>query len=188
MGAVDIKVIGGEPGRGTVFWDGRSYPCTLGRSGVSDAKREGDGASPIGCFALRSVYYRADRVARPATALPCAVIARDDGWCDAPADPAYNRKVRLPYQASAETLWRDDSLYDIVVVLGHNDDPVVPGAGSAIFLHLARDDGGPTEGCIGVSRALCLALIAALGPADRICITGQGDSGSRRGSVSVLHK
>ena len=170
MDAVDILVIGGEPGRGTLVWNGKSFPCTLGRSGVSAAKREGDGASPAGCFALRAMFYRADRMDRPATRLPCAATARDDGWCDAPDDPAYNRKVRLPYKASAETLWRDDALYDIVVVLGHNDDPVVPGAGSAIFLHLARDDGGPTEGCVGVSRALGLALIAALGPGDRVCI------------------
>jgi L,D-peptidoglycan transpeptidase YkuD (ErfK/YbiS/YcfS/YnhG family) len=116
------------------------------------------------------VFYRADRIGRPATKLPCTAIAPEDGWCDAPADPAYNRKIRLPYKASAETLWRDDTLYDIVVVLGHNDDPVVPGAGSAIFLHLARDDGGPTEGCIGVARPLALALVAALDVNDRICI------------------
>jgi L,D-peptidoglycan transpeptidase YkuD (ErfK/YbiS/YcfS/YnhG family) len=167
---VDIQVIGGEPGRGTLVWNCKSYPCTLGRGGVQDGKREGDGASPVGCFALRRVFYRADRMGRPATRLPCAAIARDDGWCDAPADPAYNRPVRLPYKASAESLWRDDALYDIVLVLGHNDDPVMPGAGSAIFLHLARDDGGPTEGCVGVARPLALALVGAVGPDDRICI------------------
>jgi L,D-peptidoglycan transpeptidase YkuD (ErfK/YbiS/YcfS/YnhG family) len=167
---VDIDVIGGEPGRGTLIWQGKSYECTLGRSGVRRDKCEGDGASPAGCYALRAVFYRPDRMERPATRLVCTAIGPDDGWCDAPNDPAYNRKVRLPYRTSAETMWREDALYDIVVVLGHNDDPVVPGAGSAIFLHLARDDGGPTEGCIGVSRTLALELIAALGPEDRICI------------------
>jgi L,D-peptidoglycan transpeptidase YkuD (ErfK/YbiS/YcfS/YnhG family) len=167
---MDVPVIGGEPGRGTLFWQDRPYPCTLGRSGVRRDKREGDGASPAGCFALRAVFYRADRMSPPLTRLPCAAIAREDGWCDAPGDPAYNRKVRLPYPASAESLWREDSLYDIVVVLGHNDDPVVPGEGSAIFLHLMREDGGPTEGCVGVDRQLALALLAALGPEDRICI------------------
>lgn len=167
---MDIRVIGDAPGHGYLLWQGREYTCTLGRGGVRADKREGDGASPAGCFPLRMVLYRSDRVARPSTRLPCTAIARDDGWCDAPADPAYNRKVRLPYPASAETMWRDDALYDIVVVLGHNDDPVVPSAGSAIFLHLMRDDGGPTEGCVGVARALALELIAALGPSDRICI------------------
>lgn len=167
---MDIEVIGREPGRGILIWRGKPYPCTLGRSGVRSDKREGDGASPAGCYAVRMVFYRPDRLQHPSTQLPCAPMARDDGWCDAPADPAYNRKVRLPYPASAETMWREDALYDIVVVLGHNDKPVVPGAGSAIFLHLARDDGGPTEGCIGVERTLALELIAALGPDDRICI------------------
>lgn len=169
---MDIRVIGDAPGRGRIFWQGREHACTLGRSGVRADKREGDGASPAGCFALRAVFYRPDRLAKPATRLPSAAIARDDGWCDAPADPAYNRQVRLPYPASAETMWRDDALYDLVLVLGHNDDPVVPAAGSAIFLHLMRDDGGPTEGCIGVPRALALDLVAALGPDDRICIEG----------------
>ena len=167
---MDIQVVGESPGRGTLLWQGRRHPCTLGRSGVRADKREGDGASPVGCFPVRTVFYRADRMAKPPTRLPCAAIARDDGWCDAPDDRAYNRKVRLPYPASAESMWRDDTLYDIVVVLGHNDDPVVPAAGSAIFLHLMRDDGGPTEGCVGVARALALELIAALGPEDRICI------------------
>jgi L,D-peptidoglycan transpeptidase YkuD (ErfK/YbiS/YcfS/YnhG family) len=167
---MDIRVIGGAPGRGTLLWHGHPQPCTLGRSGVRADKREGDGASPAGCFPLRAVLYRPDRLDRPSTRLPCAAIARDDGWCDAPGDPAYNRKVRLPYPASAETLWRDDPLYDIVVVLGHNDAPVVPGAGSVIFLHLMRDDGGPTEGCVGVARALALELVAMLGPDDRLCI------------------
>jgi L,D-peptidoglycan transpeptidase YkuD (ErfK/YbiS/YcfS/YnhG family) len=167
---MDIKVIGEASGRGTLLWRDRRHPCTLGRGGMRLDKREGDGASPIGCFPFRAVFYRADRMAKPTTRLPCTAIARDDGWCDAPADPAYNRKVRLPYPASAESMWREDGLYDIVVVLGHNDDPVVPGAGSAIFLHLKRDDGGPTEGCVGVDRAVALELVAALGPDDRLCI------------------
>lgn len=169
---MDIDVVCTAPGRGILTWDGRRYDVTLGRSGARRDKREGDGASPIGCFPPRSVFYRADRMAAPATCLPCAAIASDDGWCDAPGDPAYNRKVRLPYPASAERMWREDTLYDLVVVLGHNDDPVVPGQGSAIFLHLARDDGGPTEGCIGVTRELALKLVAALGSDDRICIRG----------------
>jgi L,D-peptidoglycan transpeptidase YkuD (ErfK/YbiS/YcfS/YnhG family) len=167
---MDIRVIGEAPGTGRLLWQGQAHACTLGRSGVARDKREGDGASPAGCFPIRQVFYRPDRVAEPATRLSCTALARDDGWCDASGDPAYNCKVRLPYPASAETMWRDDALYDIVVVLGHNDDPVVPGAGSAIFLHLMRDDGGPTEGCVGVPRSLALELIAALGPDDRICI------------------
>jgi L,D-peptidoglycan transpeptidase YkuD (ErfK/YbiS/YcfS/YnhG family) len=129
----------------------KTYSAVIGRSGVRADKREGDDATPIGRFPIRRVLYRADRGARPATALPVAAIAADDGWCDAPTDPAYNRPVKLPYPASAETMTRADRLYDVVVVLGHNDDPVVPGAGSAIFLHVAPEDGGPTAGCIALA-------------------------------------
>lgn len=167
---MNLHVFALAPGRGTLTWRGGQVPCTLGRAGVRQAKREGDGASPAGCFAFRRVLYRPDRLAPPVTRLPCAAIDPDDGWCDAPADPAYNRQIRLPYPASAERLWRDDRVYDIIVVLGHNDDPVVAGAGSAIFLHLAREDGGPTEGCVGLARAAMIELLAAVAPDDRLCI------------------
>jgi L,D-peptidoglycan transpeptidase YkuD (ErfK/YbiS/YcfS/YnhG family) len=127
--------------------------CAVGKTGVKAAaeKREGDGASPLGVWPIRRVLYRADRVPAPGTALPCTAIEPDDGWCDAPNDPAYNRPVTLPYAASAERLFRDDHVYDIVVVLGHNDDPVIPGAGSAIFWHIAQPDWRGTEGCIAVT-------------------------------------
>ena len=167
---MDIDVLPDAIGRGRLLWNGREHPCTLGHGGVRADKREGDGATPIGCFPFRTVLYRPDRLTAPRTALPLIPIAPDDGWCDAPTDPAYNRKVRLPHPTSAERLWRDDNVYDVVVVLGHNDDPVVPGAGSAIFMHLARDDGGPTEGCIGLSRDVLLDLLAALKPGDRVCV------------------
>lgn len=139
------------PHRGTLIFGGRAYPCVLGRAGVRADKREGDGATPAGRFALRRVLYRADRGPAPKTTLPVSAIAMTDGWCDAPDDAAYNRPVTLPYPANAEIMWREDRLYDVVVVLGHNDDPVVAGAGSAIFLHVMPDDGGPTAGCIALA-------------------------------------
>ena len=100
--------------------------------------------------------------------MPVEAIRRDDGWCDAPDDDAYNRPVALPYPASAERMWREDDVYDLVVVLGHNDDPVMPGMGSAIFLHLARPDYAPTEGCVALARADLEALLAVAGPEDAL--------------------
>lgn len=140
---------------------GHSFRCALGRSGVLPAsdKREGDGASPAGVWPVRRALWRADRLARPVTALPLQVIEPDDGWCDAPADPAYNRPVRLPWPASHEVMTRTDGLYDIVVVLGHNDDPPIPGMGSAIFLHCASADYAPTEGCVALARDDLQALL-----------------------------
>ena len=151
---------------------GRTVRCALGPAGVvaGESKREGDGASPIGVWPVRQVLYRADRRPPPVTALPVSAIAPDDGWCDDPADANYNRPVRLPYAASAERMWREDHLYDLVLVVGHNDDPVVPGAGSAIFLHQARPDFGPTQGCVALTPADVEALLAAARPGDAVAI------------------
>jgi L,D-peptidoglycan transpeptidase YkuD (ErfK/YbiS/YcfS/YnhG family) len=149
---------------------GGKVRCALGKSGVTPAadKREGDLASPAGVWPIRRLLFRPDKGAPPATALPAEPIARDDGWCDAPGDPAYNRPVKLPYPASAERMWRDDGLYDLVLVLGHNDDPPVPGLGSAIFLHLAKPGYGPTEGCVALAREDFEALLAAARPGDAV--------------------
>ncbi len=148
---------------GRLEFQGRTFRCALGRAGVVAAarKREGDGATPDGLLALRRVFYRADRGRIPATALARIPIAPDDGWCDAPADHHYNRLIRRPFAASHEAMWRDDALYDIVAELGWNDTPIVPGRGSAIFLHIARPDYSPTAGCVALARADLLAVLDA---------------------------
>lgn len=160
-------------GDGFLDVGGRRVRCALGPAGVvaAEMKREGDGASPAGVWPIRGVLYRADRGAAPRTQLPVRLLSQSDGWCDDPADPAYNKAVQLPYPASAETLWRDDHVYDIIVILGHNDDPPVAGMGSAIFLHIARADYSPTEGCIAVDRADLESLLAKARPEDAVEIT-----------------
>ncbi len=139
---------------------GRSYRASVGRGGRRADKREGDGATPVGLLPLRQVLYRPDRLAAPEAAVPVRALAPDDGWCDAPAHADYNRLIRLPIGASAEALWRDDAIYDIIGVLGWNDAPVTPGLGSAIFLHLARDDHAPTDGCVALARDDLLSVLA----------------------------
>jgi L,D-peptidoglycan transpeptidase YkuD (ErfK/YbiS/YcfS/YnhG family) len=149
---------------GSMAWPGHRCRCALGRGGVKPVaeKREGDGTTPAGTFPIRRLLYRADRSGALATVVPAIPLTREDGWCDAPTDPAYNRPVKLPYPASAESLWRRDHVYDIIVVIGHNDDPVVPGRGSAIFLHLSRTDYAPTDGCIAISRGDMARLLGGL--------------------------
>ena len=137
--------------RGTFKFRGNTYPCALGRCGVTKDKHEGDGATPIGDFPLHSVFFRPDRIERPTTLLPLRVLETRDGWCDDPKDSQYNRIVSLPYPASAERLWRDDHIYDVIVVIGYNDDPPISTRGSAIFLHAARDSFTPTEGCVALA-------------------------------------
>lgn len=159
---------------GRVVWPGHEARAALGKGGVRPAKdkREGDGASPLGVWPLRRVLYRPDKVSPPITALPVEPIGREDGWCDASGDPNYNRPVVLPYPASAERMWREDDVYDLVVVLGHNDSPPEAGLGSAIFLHLARADFSPTEGCVALARADLEALLAVARPGDALEIRG----------------
>lgn len=149
-------------------WNGRRLRCAVGRSGLARDKREGDGATPVGRFPFRRVLYRADRVPDPATTLDAAPVRPQDGWCDDPEDARYNRQVALPYQAGSETLWRDDALYDVIVVLGHNDDPVIPGRGSAIFLHVAGPGYAATQGCIALARDDLLEVLAEAAPGDGV--------------------
>ncbi|MBW4023296.1 MAG: L,D-transpeptidase family protein [Proteobacteria bacterium] len=135
---------------GLLRLDRERFPACFGRGGITREKMEGDGATPAGLLPLRRVYYRADRVPPPRAACPIEPLSPDDGWCDDPGDPSYNRAVRLPYVGRHEQLWRVDSLYDVVGVLGWNDAPPIRDRGSAIFLHLARADRAPTDGCVAL--------------------------------------
>jgi L,D-peptidoglycan transpeptidase YkuD (ErfK/YbiS/YcfS/YnhG family) len=138
--------------------------------GGSVGKREGDGATPSGTYALLFGLYRADRLLRPPSVLAMTVIEPDHIWIDDPADANYNRLESLPYPAHAERLWREDELYDLLVVIGYNIDPTMPGAGSAIFLHVARPDFSPTEGCIAVAKDALIGVVGLLGPGSAIHI------------------
>ena len=157
---------------GSFRLDGRITRCALGKGGVIAAadKREGDGKSPLGTWGIRRVLFRPDKGGPPQTRLPTKALERDDGWCDAPGDPAYNRAVKLPHPASAEQMWREDDVYDLVCILAHNDDPPVPGLGSAIFLHLARPGYAPTEGCVALSREDMLELLSLARLGDAVAI------------------
>jgi len=147
---------------GVMLVNGQTFPCALGRGGVRADKQEGDGATPTGVLPLRRVFYRADCGPPPDCAVPIEPLAPDDGWCDDPSHADYNRMVRLPHDARYEALWRADRIYDVVGVLGWNDAPVVRGRGSAIFLHVARADFSPTEGCVALALA-DLRRVLALG-------------------------
>jgi L,D-peptidoglycan transpeptidase YkuD (ErfK/YbiS/YcfS/YnhG family) len=140
-------------GSGPLCLGGEAYRAALGWGGVRVDKREGDGATPAGTLPLREVFYRPDRGIPPDCAVPVRALTPHDGWCDDPASAAYNRLVMLPTGASAEVLWRDDTIYDIIGVLSWNDAPVVPGRGSAIFLHIAKPNYTPTDGCVALAEA-----------------------------------
>ena len=146
------------------------WRCTVGRGGITDDKHEGDGATPAGCWALRRLFYRPDRLPAPDSPFDTAGITPSDGWCDDPGAADYNRLVRLPCTARHERLWREDGLYDLVVTLGYNDDPPHPGRGSAIFLHVARKDYAPTEGCVALALTDLSVLLREVTAETRLCI------------------
>jgi L,D-peptidoglycan transpeptidase YkuD (ErfK/YbiS/YcfS/YnhG family) len=147
-----------------------SVDCAIGRNGACDTadKREGDGRTPRGIWPIRAALVRPDRSMTVPVHLPWRWLRPEDGWSDAPTDPVYNRPVRHPHFHSAERLWRDDSLYDAVLLLGHNDAPPVAGLGSAIFLHLRKGD--VTEGCVAVPRETMMEMLATLVPGSTLRI------------------
>jgi L,D-peptidoglycan transpeptidase YkuD (ErfK/YbiS/YcfS/YnhG family) len=167
---VTVVALSAAARRGWLHLGPLRFPCALGRSGSRVRKREGDGATPIGRWPIDGILFRPDRMGRPRTKLPVQRVRRTDGWCDAPGDRNYNRLVRHPYPASAERLWREDGLYDLVVVLGHNQRPRLRGAGSAIFMHIARPGYLPSEGCIALERGHLLRVLERLRPGAAIAV------------------
>jgi L,D-peptidoglycan transpeptidase YkuD (ErfK/YbiS/YcfS/YnhG family) len=161
-----MSLIRVDSGAGRLTFGATSIGCTIGRGGTCAAtdKREGDGCTPLGVWPLRGVLLRPGKVDPVGLRLPWRWVRAGDGWSDDPADPAYNLPVRLPRAFSVESLIRADDAYDVIVILGHNDAPPVPGQGSAIFFHLS--EGRPTAGCVAVERADMLHLLPLLAPGD----------------------
>ena len=151
---------------------GKEYRCAIGRSGVVEDKKEGDGGTPVGTFKIRKIYYRPDRInpAEIKTDIPLVALSEDDGWADDVNSPEYNKYVKLPFEPSHENLWRDDHVYDIIAVIGYNDDPVVNGKGSAIFLHVAKENYSPTAGCIALEKNDLLNILSQFTKNDEIVI------------------
>jgi L,D-peptidoglycan transpeptidase YkuD (ErfK/YbiS/YcfS/YnhG family) len=147
-----------------------AIPVAVGRSGIIANKREGDGGTPRGRFRLVRLWWRADRWPRPQTALPVRPIHPLDGWCEEPADRHYNRPIRLPKDSTADHLVRSDRLYDYIIELDHNTRPRIAGRGSAVFVHIARDNFGPTAGCVALRFDRLQKLLVQLGPHTRIDI------------------
>lgn len=157
-----VRRISAKATRGWVEFGPFRWPCALGRSGISPRKREGDGATPRGRHRLLYGYFRQGHFRRVNASLPLKALKACQGWCDAPSDGNYNREVRHPYKASAESLWRDDRLYDCIIVVDYNVCPRARCKGSAIFMHVARPGLLPTEGCIAMRKSHLRVLLAHL--------------------------
>jgi L,D-peptidoglycan transpeptidase YkuD (ErfK/YbiS/YcfS/YnhG family) len=170
LASIRIRAAAGNPRRGWLTAGGQTVPVALGRGGIRANKREGDGGTPKGTFRPRQLWWRADRDPRPRTFLPVRAIGPDDAWCEDPASRHYNRPVRRSSDRGGDRLRRDDHLYDFIVEIDHNRSPRIAGRGSAVFLHLARENFGPTAGCVSMTKAAMLRLLQRLGPRTKIVI------------------
>lgn len=175
-----ISGIGRQAQQGFARLGPITMTCALGRGGRQVMKREGDGVTPIGRWPVRRVYVKPTgsiRLSATPSVDRVETLRCKDGWCDESGDRNYNKPVRHPYPASAEHLWRDDHLYDVIVVLGYNDYPRRRGFGSAIFLHLLRrgpDTGAilPTEGCVGLAARDLRLVLNHLGRGSAVRVLG----------------
>ncbi|SHK68350.1 L,D-peptidoglycan transpeptidase YkuD, ErfK/YbiS/YcfS/YnhG family [Bradyrhizobium lablabi] len=170
LSAIRISPAAGDPRRGWLTVDGQAVPVALGRGGIKANKREGDGGTPKGIFRPRRLWWRADRHPRPRTHLAVRAIRPEDAWSEDPASRHYNQPVRLGHDQAGDRLKRDDHLYDFIVEIDHNSSPRIKGRGSAVFLHLARDNFGPTAGCVSMTKSAMLRLLERMGPDTKIVI------------------
>jgi L,D-peptidoglycan transpeptidase YkuD (ErfK/YbiS/YcfS/YnhG family) len=170
LSAIRIHAAAGNPRRGWLVAGGQTVPVALGRGGIKANKREGDGGTPKGIFRPRQLWWRADRHPRPRTLLPIRAIRSDDAWCEDPDSRHYNQPIRLDRGRGGDRLTRDDALYDFIIEIDHNTSPRIAGRGSAVFLHLARQNFAPTAGCVAMTKSAMLRLLARLGPQTQIVI------------------
>ncbi|HLZ03532.1 MAG TPA: L,D-transpeptidase family protein [Bradyrhizobium sp.] len=167
---IRIRARAGNSRQGWLTAGGLTIPVALGRGGIRANKREGDGGTPRGTFRPRQLWWRADRHARPKTFIPVRAIRREDAWCEDATDRHYNRPIRLARGEGGDHLTRKDHLYDFIVEIDHNTRPRIAHRGSAVFLHLARENYAPTAGCVSMTKAAMLRLLRQLGPKTRIVI------------------
>lgn len=170
LSAIRIHGGAGNPSRGWLVADSTAIPVALGRGGIKSNKFEGDGATPRGVFHPVKLWWRADRHVRPRTFLPVRAIQSGDAWSENPADRHYNMPITRTDGQDGDRLTRDDSLYDFIIEIDHNTKPRIARRGSAVFLHLARDNFSATAGCVGMTKPAMLRLLSRIGPSTRIVI------------------
>lgn len=170
LSAIRVKPAAGNPRRGWLTAGSLTIPVALGRGGILANKREGDGGTPRGSFHPRQLWWRGDRHSRPRTFLPARAITNTDAWCEDPGNRHYNQWIRRTEGEGGDRLKRADQLYDFIIEIDHNTKPRIAGRGSAVFLHLARDNFGPTAGCVSMTKSAMLQLLRRMGPKTKIII------------------
>jgi L,D-peptidoglycan transpeptidase YkuD (ErfK/YbiS/YcfS/YnhG family) len=138
------------------------FKCALGKAGIGKKKREGDNVTPTGTFKIVKIYYRSDRVKKISSKLRLIEITKNMGWCDDPNSKNYNKLINLPSKYSHEKLFKKNNIYNVIVVLNYNMKPVIKNKGSAIFIHIAKKNYQPTQGCIALKKNDLLKLLSKI--------------------------
>jgi len=135
------------------------FRCALGKAGIKKKKKEGDNITPEGTFKIIKVYYRPDKIKNIVTSIKKKEIKKNIGWCDDPISNSYNKEIKLPSRFSHEKLYRKDNLYDLILVLNYNINPIIKNKGSAIFIHIAKKNYEPTAGCVAIKKKDLVELL-----------------------------
>ena len=133
--------------------------CAVGKRGIGKKKKEGDLITPIGSFKIRFLLYRKDRNKKLTTDLKTIVIKKNMGWCDDPKTKKYNKLIRTPFKYSYEKLYKKENIYDLILVLNYNMKPIKKNKGSAIFIHIAKNNYSDTAGCIAIKKNQLLKIL-----------------------------
>ena len=146
------------------------FRCALGKNGIKKKVKEGDNITPIGIFKIIKIYYRHDKIKNLKTSIKQKKIKKNMGWCDDPKSNFYNQQVKLPNKFNFERLYRNDRIYDLLAVLNYNTNPVIKNKGSAIFIHIAKNNYSPTKGCIALRKKNLLELLKTINQKTKIKI------------------
>ncbi len=150
-------------------YDNIKYKCALGKKGIKDNKVEGDDSTPSGIYTLGKIFFRKDRIKNLKSKKTVISINKNMFWSDDPCSINYNKLIRFK-QKQCEYLFRRDNIYDIIIVINYNNNPVLKKKGSAIFLHIAKENYAPTKGCIAVKKKDLIEIISKLEIKEKICI------------------
>ena len=154
----------------TLNFDDFNFKWSIGKSGFTKSKIEGDKKTPIGIFSLGNLYYRKDRHPKPLTKLKCIPIKKNMGWCDDIKNKKYyNKLINIKKNIRHEKLFRNDYKYDFLIPIHYNTKNPKLGKGSAIFIHLTKNF-EPTFGCLTLQKKDFLILIKLVNKKTKIKI------------------
>ena len=136
--------------------------CAIGKRGIGYKRKEGDLITPKGKYKIKYILYRKDRVKKVQSKIKKIIIRKNMGWCNDPLSKKYNKLVKLPTNCSCEKLYKRENIYDIILVLNYNMNPIIKNKGSAIFIHVASKNYKKTEGCIALKKIHLLKVIKKL--------------------------